>query len=357
MKGRFELLYFASDYMEGATPEIISGLSEINQKKFPGYGTDEYCALAAGKIRKACDCPQASVYFTVGGTQTNAAVIGGILKSWQGVVCAASGHINTHEAGAIEHSGHKVITLPEHDGKICPGELKEYLDSFFADENREHMTEPGMVYISHPTEYGTLYTAEELRQLHEVCSKWEIPLYMDGARLGYGLVSPYTDVDLMLIAKMCDIFYIGGTKTGALFGEAVVVPEGKYLKRFPTILKQYGGLLAKGWLIGFQFDILFTDGLYLKIARHGVDLAQKLQKALKEAGYTLMTQSPTNQIFVILNNSQKDRLKELVSFSFWERLDEEHTAVRFALSWASKEKDVDELICLMQQQISENAKK
>ncbi|HIZ06358.1 MAG TPA: low specificity L-threonine aldolase [Candidatus Eubacterium avistercoris] len=341
------MLYFDSDYMEGAHPKILERLMDTNMEKTPGYGTDSYCSRAGDMIRRACGCPEARVYFMVGGTQTNAAVIDGLLKSWQGVVCAKSGHINTHEAGAIEHSGHKVISLKEKDGKLDPDCLETYLEKFFQHENREHMTEPGAVYISHPTEYGTLYTAGELRRLHEICGQYHLPLYLDGARLGYGLAAE-TDVTLPLIGECCDVFYIGGTKVGALFGEAVVVTNEDLLKRFFTIMKQHGGLLAKGRILGIQFEQLFTDDLYVNIAKNAVKLAQKIQDALKNVGYPLKIQSPTNQIFVTLPDEKKKALEREVSFSFWEKEDESHTTVRFATSWATREEDVDQLIRLLE---------
>lgn len=344
------MLYFASDYMEGAHQKILERLIETNMEKTTGYGTDSYCRRAADMIRSSCCCPSARVYFMVGGTQTNAAVIDGLLKSWQGVVCAQTGHINTHEAGAIEHSGHKVIALEEKDGKLQPEHLAGYLKEFFQDENREHMTEPGMVYISHPTEYGTLYTEAELRRLREICREYHIPLYMDGARLGYGLAAD-TDVTLPLIGECCDVFYIGGTKVGALFGEAVVVTDDNLLQRFPTIMKQHGGLLAKGRILGIQFEQLFTDDLYLKIAQNAVRLAQKLQNALKDAGYKLKMESPTNQIFVTLSDDIRMQLEKEVVFSFWEKEDPSHTTIRFATSWATREEDVDQLIRLMEKYI------
>ncbi len=342
-----KMLHFASDYMEGAHPRILERLTETNLEKTPGYGTDFYCSRAADRIRTACRCPEARVFFLTGGTQTNAVVIDGILESWQGVVCAESGHINTHEAGAIEHSGHKVLALPQKDGKLEADVLEAYLKNFFCDENREHMTEPGMVYISHPTEIGTLYTASELCRLQEICQFYSIPLYLDGARLGYGLAAD-PEVDLPLIAECCDVFYIGGTKVGALLGEAAVITNPHLLRRFFTIVKQHGGLLAKGRLLGVQFDELFTDDLYLKISENAVRLAGKLQNALKKMGYRLKTESPTNQIFVTIPDEVKSKLEPKVSFSFWEKADETHTTVRFATSWATEEADVDALISLLE---------
>ena len=341
------MLYFASDYMEGAHPEIIRRLTETNLEKTSGYGTDPYCRMAKEKIRNCCDCQEAEVFFLTGGTQTNATVIDALLASYQGVISADSGHINVHEAGAVEASGHKVLTLPQEGGKINPRVLEQYLRTFYEDENREHMVEPGMVYISHPTELGTLYTKEELSQLSEICRRYHQYLYADGARLGYGLAAGGTDVTLKTLAEYCDVFYIGGTKVGALLGEAVVIPNPDTIKRFFTIVKQHGALLAKGRLLGLQFDTLFTDDLYLKISRHAVEMAQKMQTAFINAGYSLYIKSPTNQIFVIIDHNTKMKLEEQVLFSFWEHYDDEHVILRFASSWATKEEDVEALIKLL----------
>ncbi len=341
------MLHFASDYMEGAHPKILQRLLETNMEQTPGYGADAYCVRAKEKIRQACGCPAAEVFFLVGGTQTNAAVIDGVLKSWQGVLAADTGHINTHEAGAIEAGGHKVLTLPSVEGKVEPDAVRAYLAAFFSDENREHMVEPGMLYLSHPTEYGTLYSGEELRELSQICRTSGICLYVDGARLGYGLAAGDTDVTLQTLAETCDAFYIGGTKVGALFGEALVIPNRNILKRFFTLMKQHGALLAKGRLLGLQFDTLFTDDLYLEISRHALRMARKLQEGFGKAGYALYLDAPTNQVFVILDQKQKERLEPLVEFAFWEALGEERMVVRFATSWATKEEDVDALLKLL----------
>ena len=260
------MLFFENDYGEGAHSAILKRLSETNFEKLSGYGSDTYTQSAKEKIRNACAAPDADVFFLMGGTQTNAIVISTLLKRYEGVVCAQTGHINSHEAGAIEYTGHKVLALPQHNGKIAADELRQYLTGFYADENHEHMVFPGMVYISHPTEYGTLYTKSELEALSAICRDYEIPLYMDGARLGYGLVCPDTDVTLPDIARLTDVFYIGGTKVGALCGEAVVFPK-KAPAHFMTMIKQQGALLAKGRLLGIQFDTLFTDELYKKNQR------------------------------------------------------------------------------------------
>ncbi|SCP98716.1 threonine aldolase family protein [Anaerobium acetethylicum] len=338
------MLYFDSDYMEGAHPLILEKLMETNMEKTPGYGTDKYCESAKNKIRMACNCPAAEIHFLVGGTQTNATVIKALLRSYEGVVAADSGHISTHEAGAIEAGGHKVLTLPQKQGKILPEQVDRYMETFNNDQNNAHMVHPGMVYISHPTEYGTLYTKKELEDLGRVCRKHDIPLYLDGARLGYGLAAEDTDVTLEVIARCCDVFYIGGTKVGALFGEAVVITRPDLVKNFFTLVKQQGGLLAKGRLLGIQFDVLFTDDLYIEIGKHAIRMAEKLKNGLLEKGFEFYFESPTNQQFLILDNQDMDRLSEIVSFSFWESYDEPHTVVRLATNWATAEADIDLLL-------------
>ena len=339
------MLYFENDYCEGAHQLILKRLTESNMEKVPGYGMDPYCSQAKEKIRNACGCPDGEVFFLVGGTQTNAVVIASMLNRYEGVLCAVTGHINAHEAGAIEFTGHKVLPLPQYDGKISATDLKEYLQTYYADGSYDHMVFPGMVYISYPTEYGTLYTKQELRDISSVCREYEIPLFMDGARLGYGLAAE-TDVTLKDIAEFTDVFYIGGTKVGALCGEAVVFPK-KAPKHFFTMIKQQGALLAKGRLLGIQFDVLFTDNLYLEISKNAIETAAKLKAALKEKGYRLFINSPTNQIFVILENQKMKELGEKVKFSFWEKYDEDHTVVRFATSWATKMEDIDQLIGIL----------
>lgn len=337
------MLYFVNDYCEGAHEAILKRLIETNMEKLDGYGMDPYCESAKEKIREACECPNADVTFLVGGTQTNAVVIGSMLNRYEGVVSAKTGHVSVHEAGAIEYTGHKVLEIPEKDGKIDAQVLRQYLETFYQDGNHDHMVFPGMVYISHPTEYGTLYTKAELKAISEVCKSFEIPLFLDGARLGYGLVSKGTDLTLADIAHLVDVFYIGGTKVGAFCGEAVVFPNGAP-KHFITMVKQQGALLAKGRLLGIQFDTLFTDDLYLKISENAIQTAEVLKQALKERGYQFYVDSPTNQIFVILEDHQKERLEKRVAFSFWEKMDESHTVVRFATSWATKMEDVKALI-------------
>ena len=316
-------------------------------EQLPGYGTDHYCEEAKEKIKKACGCEDAEVFLLTGGTQTNQIVIDTMLQPYEGVVAAQTGHVSTHEAGAIEFTGHKVLTLPEKNGKICAADLKNLIETFYGDENHEHMVFPGMVYISHPTEYGTLYTKKELTELSAVCRKYKIPLFMDGARLIYGLVSKETDVTLQDIAKLCDVFYIGGTKAGALCGEAVVFTGDSMPKHFLTRVKQHGALLAKGRLTGVQFDALFTDDLYLKIGKNAIETAAVLKAGLKEKGYTFYIDSPTNQQFVVLENRKMEELKKDVQFSFWEKADDTHTIVRFATSWATRMEDVEKLLSLL----------
>ncbi len=337
------MLSFESDYIMGAHPKILESLIQTNLDPQPGYGMDMYSRRAADKIRKACGCPEAEVFFLSGGTQTNQLVISVMTRPYEGVIGADTAHINTHEAGAIEYSGHKVLALPHHDGKIDAGELSLLLKDFYDDANHEHMVFPGMVYISHPTEYGTLYTKDELTKISDVCRTYKIPLYLDGARLGYGLAGKGADVTLEDIADLCDVFYIGGTKVGALCGEALVFTRGNAPKHMETMIKQHGALLAKGRVLGVQFDALFTDDLYMKVSRNAIDKAGKLIEAFEGAGYQFYLKSPTNQQFIILENDKMDKLQEKVRFSFWEKLDDEHTVVRFATSWATTDRDIEEL--------------
>lgn len=337
------MLSFVCDYLEGAHPKILERLSETNMEQLPGYGSDRYCESAKEKIRAAAGCPEADIYFLAGGTQTNSTVIAGMLRGFEGVVAARTGHINVHESGAVEYTGHKILSLPEQDGKMVPREVRAFLETFFADANREHMVFPGMVYISHPTEYGTLYSLQELTDLSGICREFRIPLFLDGARLGYGLMSRETDVSLPDIARLCDVFYIGGTKVGALCGEAVVFPRGNAPARFLTTIKQHGALLAKGRLLGVQFDTLFTDNLYFKIAGHAIDMAHRLREVLHEKGCRFFLESPTNQQFIILDNKRMDTLAREVGFDFWMALDDRHTVVRFATSWATAPEQVEAL--------------
>lgn len=337
------MISFESDYIAGAHPKILERLSETNMEALIGYGEDKYCRIAEEKIKKACNRPDAKVHFLVGGTQTNQVVISSMLADYEGVIAATSGHISVHEGGAIEFTGHKVLTLQAIDGKLNAQDIDEYVTTFYNDGNHEHIVFPGMVYISHPTEYGTLYSKSELTAISNVCKKRNIPLFMDGARLGYGLASRQTDVSLPDIAELCDVFYIGGTKVGALCGEAVVFTHNNTPKHFITKMKQRGALLAKGRLLGIQFDTLFTNDLYMEISRHTIEMAEKLKSLLKEKGYRFYLESPTNQQFIILNNEQMSKLAQNVCFSFWEKYDDLHTIVRFATSWSTTDDDLKEL--------------
>ncbi len=337
------MLSFESDYIQGAHPEIMKKLVDTNMEVLTGYGLDKYCESAKAKIKALCgDNPE--VFLLNGGTQTNQIVIDTMLEPYQGVICADTGHINSHEAGAIEFTGHKVLTLKNELGKINPDYLLSYVKTFYADENHDHCVFPGMVYISHPTEYGTLYTLSELEAISEICKEYSLKLYLDGARLGYGLMSKNTDVTIKDICKLCDAFYIGGTKVGALCGEAVVFTHNNAPKHFFTSIKQHGALLAKGRLLGVQFDTLFTDDLYFKISKHAIDMADLMRDAFSAKGYQFYIETVTNQIFVILNDDDYEKLKKVVSVGFWERLTDNRVVVRFASSWATTEDDVKALI-------------
>ena len=340
------MLYFASDYQEGAHPSILHQLNETNFVQSPGYGTDTFCESARDKIRIACHCPDAAVHFISGGTISNALVIDGLLRPWESVLSADTGHINGHEAGAVEAWGHKISTVPNHHGKVDPAEVDAFLHTFSLDANKEHMTAPGVLYISHPTEYGTLYTRDELLSLRDICNRYGLRLFLDGARLGYGLAA-CPEVDLPLLAQVCDAFYIGGTKVGCLFGEAVVLPNPQMIPHFFTLIKKHGALLAKGRILGIQFDTLFTDNLYMNISRHALAMAAKLKTGLKAKGYTFFLETDTNQQFIVLENSKMDELAKNVVFSFWETLDANHTVVRFATSWATQPEAIDQLLNLL----------
>lgn len=337
------MISFESDYVAGAHPKVLQRLIETNLEALSGYGSDCYTASACEKIKAVCECEDAKVFLLTGGTQTNAVVIASMLQSYEGVLAADTGHVGCHEAGAIEYTGHKVLTLPNHQGKVDCAELRAYLQAFYADENHEHMVFPGMLYISHPTEYGTLYTKKELAELANICREYEIPLYMDGARLGYGLMSKETDVTLPDIAMFCDVFYIGGTKVGALCGEAVVFTKNNVPKHFMTQIKQHGALVAKGRLLGVQFDALFTDDLYFEIGAHAINMAHKLKTILQEADCTFYLESPTNQQFVVMENEQLKEFGKEVAYSFWEKFDESHTVIRLATGWSTKEEDLEML--------------
>ena len=334
---------FTCDYTEGAHPLILQRLAETNMVQVPGYGEDSFCESAKAKIRKAIGKPEADIFFLVGGTQTNCTVIDGLLEGCQGVLGAQTGHIAVHEAGAIEFSGHKVLTLPQHQGKIDAGELKTWLEAFYADETYPHMVQPGMVYISFPTEYGTIYSRAELEEISAVCKQYSLPLFIDGARLGYGLASPAADIDLPTLAGLCDVFYIGGTKVGALCGEAVVFPNGDAPKHFFTHIKMHGALLAKGRLLGIQFDTLFTNGLYAEISAHAIQMAMRVKEIFAGKGIPFYIDSPTNQQFPILTAEQMAALEGKVAFEIWERLPDGRFVTRFATSWATTQEALDVL--------------
>ena len=338
------MIRFECDYSEGAHPRILERLAQTNLEQTPGYGVDEHCRHARELILEACQAPQAEVAFLVGGTQANQTVIASLLRPYQGALCAQTGHINVHETGAIEATGHKVLPLPQKDGKITAAAVEEACAAHWANTTHEHMVQPGMVYLSQPTEVGTLYTRRELEDIRAVCDKYSIPLYIDGARCGYGLGAAENDVTLADLARLAHVFYIGGTKVGALFGEAVVICDPALQRDFRYMIKRQGGMLAKGRLLGIQFETLFTDGLYEQLGRHAVELAARVRRAFEEKGVEMAYPSHTNQQFPILTQAQRDKLGEKYAFSFWEQVDEDRAAVRFCTSWATREEDVDALV-------------
>ena len=368
-------LFFASDYMEGAHPLILKRLMETNLVHSAGYGTDEFSESARAKIRKACNAPDADIHFLVGGTQANATVIKSILRPYQGVIAAETGHVSTHEAGAIEAGGHKVITLPHKNGKLDADSIERCIQGYWDDANHEHMVMPGLVYISQPTEFGTLYSLEELTKISEACHRHNVPLYVDGARLAYALACPQNDVTLPDLARLCDAFYIGGTKCGALFGEAVVLPRHDFIPHFFTLIKQNGALLAQGRIAGIQFETLFTEVsagsgkvsaegvsvsvssgetssdeaclLYEMVGQNAIAAADRSRAALVQKGYEISFECPTNQLFITVDDAQKERLEALLELSFWEKLPDGRTVLRICTSWATDMKDVDQLIDIL----------
>lgn len=341
------MISFTCDYTQGAHPRILERLIATNFQQEPGYGEDVFTASAREKIKAACGCPGADVYLLTGGTQTNSTVIATMLRDYQGVVAAQTGHIAVHEAGAVEYTGHKVLTLPQQEGKLSARDLKFCLEGFYADGSYEHMVFPGMVYISFPTEYGTLYSKAELQAIKTVCEAYKLPLFVDGARLGYGLMSPECDVTLQELAGLCDVFTIGGTKVGALCGEAVVFPAGNAPEHFFTMVKQHGALLAKGRLTGIQFETLFTDGLYFEIARNAIDRAMELKQLFVSRGYQLFLDSPTNQQFILLTEAAAKALEGKVAYEVWERCPDGRAVVRFATSWATTPEQIEALAALL----------
>ncbi len=337
------MLSFSSDYTEGAHEKILQRFIETNLEQLPGYGSDHYCDEAKEKIKKAVEMPDADVWFLTGGTQTNEIIVDTMLAKYEGAISAVTGHISAHEAGAVEFNGHEVLTVPGYDGKLKASDVRNYCETFYGDENHEHMVFPGMVYISYPTEYGTLYSKSELEEIYAVCKEFKMTLFVDGARLGYGLMSTGCDLTLPELAKLCDVFYIGGTKVGALCGEAVVFTQGNTPKHFLTSIKQHGALLAKGRLLGIQFDTLFTDNLYFEISKNAIERADELRQILKDKGYKFAIENPTNQIFVVIENEKLKKLQNQVSVGFWEKYDDTHTVVRFATSWATTKEQIQEV--------------
>ena len=338
------MISFENDYNNGAHPKVLQRLMETNDERTLPYGFDRFCEDAKAKIKAACEDDDAVIFFLAGGTQTNATVIDGLLSRHEGVLAAGTAHINVHEAGAVEATGHKVITLPSSGGKLSAETVRQYISGFYKDTTYEHMVAPGMVYISHPTELGTLYTLNELEDMSTACAEAGIPLYMDGARLGYGLAAYGTDVTLKDIARLCDVFYIGGTKTGALFGEAVVATRKGLLRHFTPLVKQHGAMLAKGRLLGIQFETLFSGDLYMDICRNAIRMAMKLKEGFTSKGYELYIDSPTNQQFFWLPDEKIDSLMRIATFEMWGPRGENRTPVRLVTDWATRQDEVDELV-------------
>ena len=337
------MLYFNNDYAEGCHPKVLEALTKTNFEQTPGYGEDPYCASAARKIRALCGREDVAVHFLVGGTQTNLTVIAAALRPHQGALCAQSGHIHVHETGAVEATGHKVLALPSADGKITARQVRQAVEAHRSDGSFEHMVQPKLVYISNPTELGTLYSLEELTELSETCRELGLYLFLDGARLGYGLMAKSNDLTLPDIARLCDVFYIGGTKVGALFGEAVVIGCPALKEDFRYLIKQHGGMLAKGRLLGVQFDALMTDNLYLDIAAQADRLADRIRETIDDLGYPYLVENKTNQIFPILPDTVLETLKKTYVFNDMDRVDDHHRAVRICTSWATKEENVEQL--------------
>ena len=342
---------FESDYLEGCCPQILEALRETNLEQSPGYGEDTHCATAADRIRYVFDCPDAEVHFLVGGTQTNATVISSLLRPHQGVLCAQSAHIHVHETGAVEHGGHKVLALPSTDGKISAAQVREALEAHHSDFSREHMVQPGMVYVSFSTELGTIYTKQELTDLHAVCKEWEIPLFVDGARLGYGLEASGCNLLPKDLPRLSDVFYIGGTKQGALLGEAVVFSDTRLAEDFRYCIKQNGGMLAKGRLLGIQFEVLMNGGLYFQLARRADRLADRIRAAFRRKGIPFLVENTTNQVFPILGTDDIERLSADFGFECWQPVGGNGVAVRFCTSWATTETAVEALEAFVEKEL------
>ena len=334
------MLSFESDYIIGAHEKVIEALIKTNSEMLPGYGKDTHTKNAENLIKDACNSPDSEVFFITGGTQANKTIIATILKPYEGVIAPTTGHISLHEVGAIEYTGHKVIELPGEAGKLSVHTARQYLETFYGDENNEMMVRPGMIYISHPTEYGTLYTMSELESLRALADEYGMKLFLDGARLGYGLMSRSADLTLPDIARLCHVFYIGGTKVGALCGEAVVFAKGEAPAHFRSQMKQHGAMLAKGRLLGVQFEALFTDNLYFDISKNAIDRAEELKELFHARGYEFFIDSPTNQQFIVLTDDQMAEIGKRCRFCFWERVDDHRCAVRFATSFATTQEDI-----------------
>ena len=336
------MIRFESDYTTGAHPKILEALTNTNAEACPGYGEDVHCERARTMLRDLCQAPEAGIHFLVGGTQANTTIISAALRPHQGVLCAQTGHINVHETGAIESTGHKVLALPGESGKIAAGQIDRYCEDHYDDAAWEHMVQPGMVYLSHPTELGTVYTLAELEAISDVCRRRGLTLFVDGARLPCGLAA--SDITLPDLARLCGVFYLGGTKAGLLFGEAVVISNPGLNQDFRYLIKQRGGMLAKGRLLGVQFEAFLSDGLFLEIGKKEVAQALRLRRAFEEAGCPLYVDSVTNQQFPVLANRAIEALRDKYSFETWAKVDEEHTAVRFCTSWSTTDEDIDVLI-------------
>ena len=337
------MISFECDYNNGACRQVLDNLIRYNDAKPTPYGFDEFSERAKERIREACGMPDAQIFFLTGGTQANATTIDSMLYQYEGVICVGSGHINVHEAGAVEFTEHKIITIADTDGKMEAAVLDKYLDDYMHDGNKDHAVHPGLVYITFPTELGTLYSAQELSDIYSVCQRYEIPLYIDGARLGYGLMAEGCDISLPYLARHCDVFYIGGTKIGALCGEAVVFTNRKAHKHFFSIQKQHGAVIAKGALIGLQFEALFTDELYFNLSRHAIKMAMRMKDIFKKKHLEFYVDSPTNQQFVIIANEQVAKLDQIIGFTHFGQSDRHHTICRFVTSWATTDEELDEL--------------
>ena len=343
------MISFECDYNNGACKQVLENLVKYNDAKPTPYGFDEFSERAKDRIREAIGMPDAQIFFLTGGTQTNATTIDSMLYQYEGVICVGSGHINVHEAGAVEFTEHKIITIPDTLGKMEAKVLDKYLDDYMHDGNKDHAVHPGLVYITFPTELGTLYSARELDDIYQVCRRYDIPLYIDGARLGYGLMADDNDVTLPYLARHCDVFYIGGTKIGALCGEAVVFTNRQAHKHFFSIQKQHGAVIAKGALIGLQFEALFTPvddngtPLYFQLSRHAIDMAMQMKRIFQKKGYEFWLDSPTNQQFVILPDAKVEELAAKMDFTHWGQAEGHRTICRFVTSWATTPDEINEL--------------